>query len=161
MKKKLNQVVVLIFNLLGIGANGHIGFNEPGSNLNSITRLVKLDYKTRKDARFDFNGIKNVPTSAITMGVKTILSSKRIILLAWGHGKSESVKTAVEFRQNVKVPASLLQSHDNTTFVLDKDSSSNLTRISQPWQVGAQLIEGEMKTKSYSLAIKCHKKTNS
>ena len=82
------------------------------------------------------------------MGVKTILSSKRIILLAWGLGKCESVKSAVESRQNVKVPASLLQSHVNTTFVLDKDSSSDLTRISQPWQVGAQLIEGEMKTRA-------------
>ena len=105
-EKKIKSSGGIDIQLLGIGANGHIGFNEPGSNLNSITRLVKLDYKTRKDARFDFNGIKNVPSSAITMGVKTILSSKRIILLAWGLGKSEAVKSAVESRQNVKIPAS-------------------------------------------------------
>ncbi len=147
-EKKIKSIGGIDIQLLGIGANGHIGFNEPGSNLNSITRLVKLDYKTRKDARLHFNGIKNVPSSAITIGVKTILSSKRIILLAWGHGKSESVKTAVESRQNVKVPASLLQSHNNTTFVLDKDSSTDLTRISQPWQVGAQSMDGEMKTRA-------------
>ena len=90
-EKKIKSSGGIDIQLLGIGANGHIGFNEPGSNLNSITRLVKLDYKTRKDARLDFNGIKNVPSSAITMGVKTILSSKRIILLAWGQGKSDSV----------------------------------------------------------------------
>ena len=147
-EKKIKSSGGIDIQLLGIGANGHIGFNEPGSNLNSITRLVKLDYKTRKDARLDFNGIKNVPSSAITMGIKTILSSKRIILLAWGHGKSESVKSAVESRQNVKIPASLLQSHANTTFVLDSGSSCELTRISQPWQVGAQLIDGEMKTRA-------------
>ena len=130
--------------ILGIGANGHIGFNEPGSNTNSVTRLVKLDYQTRYDARLDFNGIKNVPSSAITMGIKTILKSKRIILIAWGLGKSNAVKKAVELKQSVKVPASLLQSHDNVTFILDESSASLLTRISQPWQVGQQANDEEM-----------------
>ena len=134
--------------ILGIGANGHIGFNEPGSNLNSITRLVKLDYQTRHDARLNFNGIKNVPSSAITMGIKTILASKRIILMAWGKSKSNAIKKAVEVRQNVKVPASLIQSHHNATIVLDKDSSSLLTRISQPWQVGEQPLDDEMKNRA-------------
>ena len=134
--------------ILGIGANGHIGFNEPGSNLNSVTRLVKLDYKTRKDARLNFNGIKNVPTSAITTGIKTILSSKRIILIAWGQAKAEAIKNSVESRQNVKVPASLLQLHENVTFILDKSSSSLLTRISQPWLVGQQDFDDEMITRA-------------
>jgi len=147
-EKKIKSSGGIDIQLLGIGANGHIGFNEPGSNINSITRLVKLDYQTRKDARFDFNGIKNVPGSAITMGIKTILSSNRIILLAWGLSKSESVRAAVEYGQTVKTPASLLQSHSNTTFILDKDSSCELTRISQPWQVGAQLMDSEMKTRA-------------
>ena len=130
--------------ILGIGANGHIGFNEPGSNHNSLTRLVKLDYQTRKDARLAFNGIKNVPSSAITMGIKTILSSKRIILLAWGDEKSEAVKKSVELNQSVEVPASLLQSHKNVTFLLDNKSSALLTRVDQPWLVGQQLFNDEM-----------------
>jgi len=147
-EKKIKSYGGIDIQILGIGANGHIGFNEPGSNLNSITRLVKLDYQTRYDARLNFNGIKNVPSSAITMGIKTILASKRIILMAWGKSKSNAIKKSVEVRQNVKVPASLIQSHNNATIVLDKDSSSLLTRISQPWQVGEQSLDDEMKYKA-------------
>ena len=80
-EKKIKSFGGIDIQILGIGANGHIGFNEPGSNLNSITRLVKLDYQTRHDARLNFNGIKNVPSSAITMGIKTILASKRLSLI--------------------------------------------------------------------------------
>jgi len=147
-EKKIKSFGGIDIQILGIGANGHIGFNEPGSNLNSITRLVKLDYQTRHDARLNFNGIKNVPSSAITIGIKTILASKRIILMAWGKSKSNAIKKAVEVRQNVKVPASLIQSHHNATIVLDKDSSSLLTRISQPWQVGEQPLDDEMKNRA-------------
>ena len=147
-EKKIKSYGGIDIQILGIGANGHIGFNEPGSNLNSITRLVKLDYQTRYDARLNFNGIKSVPSSAITMGIKTILASKRIILLAWGKSKSNAIRKAVEVRQNVKVPASLIQSHHNATIVLDKDSSSKLTRISQPWQVGEQPLDDEMKNRA-------------
>lgn len=147
-EKKIKSCGGIDIQILGIGANGHIGFNEPGSNLNSVTRLVKLDYKTRKDARLNFNGIKNVPTSAITTGIKTILSSKRIILIAWGQAKAEAIKNSVESRQNVKVPASLLQLHENVTFILDKSSSSLLTRISQPWLVGQQDFDDEMITRA-------------
>ena len=147
-EKKIESLGGIDIQILGIGANGHIGFNEPGSNLNSITRLVKLDYQTRNDARLDFNGIKNVPSFAITVGIKTILNSKRIILIAWGQGKSEAVRRAVELRKNIKIPASLLQSHSNTTFVLDDGSSALLTRISQPWQVGQLSLDDEMITRS-------------
>ena len=147
-EKKIKSYGGIDIQILGIGANGHIGFNEPGSNLNSITRLVKLDYQTRYDARLNFNGIKNVPSSAITMGIKTILASNRIILMAWGKSKSNAIKKAVEVRQNVKVPASLIQSHDNATIVLDKDSSSLLTRMSHPWQVGEQTLDDEMTTRA-------------
>ena len=147
-EKKIKSHGGIDIQILGIGANGHIGFNEPGSNFNSITRLVKLDYQTRYDARLNFNGIKNVPSSSITMGIKTILASKRIILMAWGRSKSNAIKKAVEVRQNVKVPASLIQSHHNATIVLDKDSSSLLTRISQPWQVGEQTLDDEMKNRA-------------
>ena len=143
-ENKINSDGGIDIQILGIGVNGHIGFNEPGSNTNSVTRLVKLDYQTRNDARLDFNGIKNVPSSAITMGIKTILKSKRIILMGWGLGKSNAVKKAVELKSSLKVPASLLQSHDNATFVLDESSASLLTRISQPWQVGQQSRDKEM-----------------
>ena len=147
-EKKIESLGGIDIQILGIGVNGHIGFNEPGSNLNSITRLVKLDYQTRNDARLDFNGIKNVPSSAITMGIKTILNSKRIILIAWGQEKSEAIRRAVELRKNIKIPASLLQSHNNTTFILDNLSSALLTRISQPWQVGQLSLNDEMITRS-------------
>ena len=147
-EKKIKYFGGIDIQILGIGANGHIGFNEPGSNLNSITRLVKLDYQTKYDARLSFNGIKNVPSSAITMGIKTILASKRIILMAWGKSKSNAIKNAVEVRQNVKLPASLIQSHGNATIILDKDSSSLLTRISHPWQVGEQPLDDEMKNRA-------------
>ena len=147
-EKKIESLGGIDIQILGIGVNGHIGFNEPGSNLNSITRLVKLDYQTRNDARLDFNGIKNVPTSAITMGIKTILNSKRVILIAWGQGKSEAIRRAVELRKNIKIPASLLQSHNNTTFILDNNSSALLTRVSQPWQVGQLSLDDEMITRS-------------
>jgi glucosamine-6-phosphate deaminase len=143
-ENKINSHGGIDIQILGIGSNGHIGFNEPGSNSNSVTRFVKLDYQTRNDARFDFNGIKNVPSSAITMGIKSILKSNRIILMAWGLGKSNAVKKAVELKQSVKVPASHLQSHDNATFILDESSASLLTRISQPWQVGQQSQDEEM-----------------
>lgn len=157
-EKKIKSCGGIDIQILGIGANGHIGFNEPGSNLNSVTRLVKLDYKTRKDARLNFNGIKNVPTSAITTGIKTILSSRRIILIAWGQAKAEAIKNSVESRQNVKVPASLLQLHENVTFILDKSSSSLLTRISQPWLVGQQDFDDEMITRAiHWLSIKTKK----
>ncbi len=147
-EKKIESLGGIDIQILGIGANGHIGFNEPGSNINSITRLVKLDYQTRNDARLDFNGIKNVPSSAITMGIKTILNSKRVILIAWGQGKSEAIRRAVELRKNIKIPASLLQSHNNTTFILDNNSSALLTRVSQPWQVGQLSLDDKMITRS-------------
>ena len=76
------------FQLLGIGRNGHIGFNEPGSHISSVTRLITLDKVTRFDAAAEFNGIANIPRKAITMGVHTVLNAKRIVLLAWGDRKS-------------------------------------------------------------------------
>src|SRR5690606_41632062 len=80
----------------GIGRTGHIGFNEPGSHINSGTRIITLDHITRRDAASDFNGIEYVPKKAITMGVSTIMKSKRIIMLAWGHKKASIIKETVE-----------------------------------------------------------------
>ena len=91
-EKKIADLGGLDFQLLGIGRTGHVGFNEPGSNINSQTRLVTLDHLTRYDAAGAFYGIENVPSKAITMGIKTILSAKRIVLLAWESIKVKSFK---------------------------------------------------------------------
>jgi glucosamine-6-phosphate deaminase len=121
--------------VLGIGKTGHIGFNEPGSGLNSTTRLISLDYLTILDAASDFFGEENVPKNAITMGVKTILSAKRVILMAWGEGKAKIIQKAVETPVNDNVPATYLQNHPNATFFLDEAAAGNLTRIKTPWLV--------------------------
>ena len=136
------------FQLLGIGRTGHIGFNEPGSNYDSITRLVHLDYLTRNDARKSFNGIENVPTTAITMGIKTIRKSKRIVLMAWGNNKSSVVKKAIEGDIDSNISASYLQNHKNATFVLDNAASDDLTRIKSPWRTGSCKWSEELKAKA-------------
>ena len=136
------------FQLLGIGRTGHIGFNEPGSNYDSITRLVHLDYLTRNDARKSFNGIENVPTTAITMGIKTIRKSKRIVLMAWGNNKSSVVQKAIEGDIDSNISASYLQDHKNATFVLDNAASDDLTRIKSPWRTGSCKWSEELKAKA-------------
>ncbi|GAA3583677.1 glucosamine-6-phosphate deaminase [Snuella lapsa] len=121
--------------ILGIGGNGHIGFNESGSLQNSKTRLVALDHITRVAASGDFSGLSNTPRTAITLGVKKIMEAKRVILMAWGERKSNIIKASVEGTVTTQVPASFLQEHDNATFVIDKEASSKLTRIKTPWLV--------------------------
>jgi len=121
--------------ILGIGGNGHIGFNESGSLQNSKTRLVALDHITRVAASADFSGLEKTPRTAITLGVKKIMEAKRVILMAWGERKANIIKASVEDEVTNKVPASYLQEHRNATFVLDKAASNKLTRISTPWLV--------------------------
>ncbi|HEU4790884.1 MAG TPA: glucosamine-6-phosphate deaminase [Flavobacterium sp.] len=121
--------------ILGIGGNGHIGFNESGSLQNSKTRLVALDHITRVAASGDFSGLSNTPRTAITLGVKKIMEAKQVILMAWGEGKSNIIKASVEGTVTNQIPASFLQEHKNAVFVLDKEASSKLTRISAPWLV--------------------------
>ena len=136
------------FQLLGIGRTGHIGFNEPGSNYSSLTRLVHLDYMTRNDARKSFYGIENVPTTAITMGIRTIRKSKRIVLMAWGNNKSAVVQKAIEGEIDSNIPSSFLQKHNNVTFVLDESASEHLTRIKSPWLTGSTDWSEELKAKA-------------
>lgn len=119
--------------LLGIGRTGHIGFNEPGSRPDSTTRLITLDKITRKDAASDFFGEEYVPRRAITMGVGTIMKSKKIILMAWGEGKASIIKDTVEGEIKENIPATYLQKHDNTAIVLDTAASEKLMRINTPW----------------------------
>jgi len=112
--------------LLGIGRNGHIGFNEPGSPFDSRTRVVKLSEQTRKDnARF-FNSIDEVPTHAITMGIGTIMEARRIILIASGEAKADAIAKAVKGPKTVDVPASALQDHPDCLFIIDKEAASLL-----------------------------------
>ena len=136
------------FQLLGIGRTGHVGFNEPGSHINSGTRIITLDHITRVDASSDFNGIENVPKRAITMGVSTIMRSKRIVLMAWGQNKSEIVKRTIQGEISSEVPATFLQNHNNSTFVLDQSGAIELTRFKTPWLVGECNWTEELKRKA-------------
>ncbi len=122
--------------ILGIGRSGHIGFNEPGSDRDSLTRLVHLDRITRKDAASDFFGEENVPEMAVTMGVGTILNAREICLMAFGEHKAPIVRRAVEGEICISVAASFLQEHPNAAFYLDRSASADLTRIATPWLVG-------------------------
>jgi glucosamine-6-phosphate deaminase len=119
--------------LLGIGKTGHIGFNEPGSGVESRTRLVHLDNVTRKDAAADFFGEEYVPREALTMGVATILDAREIIILATGEHKAGIVRRAVEGEVDVEVAATFLQQHANTTFYIDRAAAADLTRFATPW----------------------------
>lgn len=123
------------FQVLGIGRTGHIGFNEPGSGRASRTRLITLDRVTRRDAASDFFGEENVPTRALTMGVGTILESRKIVLMAWGEGKAAIVAQAVEGDISTIVAASFLQEHADAQFVLDEAAADRLTRRREPWSV--------------------------
>ncbi len=122
--------------LLGIGRTGHIGFNEPGSDRRSPTRMVMLDPVTRMDAASGFFGEENVPFQAITMGVGTILRARKVILMALGEHKAPIVRRAVEEEITPEVTASFLQSHPQATFVVDSASASELTAVKTPWLVG-------------------------
>ena len=132
---KIEAMGGLDLQVLGIGGNGHIGFNESGSLQNSKTRLVALDHITRVAASGDFSGLENTPRTAITLGVKKIMEAKRVILLAWGERKSNIIKASVEREITSRVPASYLQEHNNATFILDQAAASKLTRVNTPWLV--------------------------
>jgi len=121
--------------LLGIGRVGNIAFNEPGSRINSVTRLILLDMDSRNDAAHTFGNIESTPVSSITMGISTILSAKRIYLMAWGENKAKMIKECVEGNVTDTIPASYLQTHNHARIFIDLPSASNLTRIQRPWLV--------------------------
>ncbi|MFY8005104.1 MAG: glucosamine-6-phosphate deaminase, partial [Chitinophagaceae bacterium] len=121
--------------ILGIGNNGHIGFNEPGSSIFSKTRLVTLDNNTRIANARDFQNISQVPRLAISMGISTILKAKKVILMAWGL-KAPVVAKSVEGNVTEQIPASILQQHNDCTFIVDALAASELTRIKSPWLTG-------------------------
>lgn len=135
-EQKIKDVGGIDLQILGIGRTGHIGFNEPGSGRDSRTRLITLDHLTRTDAASDFFGEENVPRKAMTMGVGTILSARKVVLMAWGEGKSRVVAKAVEGEITTQVAASFLQNHPNARFVLDTAAAAELTRFKAPWLLG-------------------------
>ena len=145
---KIKNFGGLDFQLLGIGRTGHIGFNEPGSHLKSETRIITLDHITRVDAAPSFFGIENVPRKAITMGIRTVKNAKRIVLLAWGVNKSKVIKKTIEGEISADVPATYLQEHGNTTFILDEEAASKLTRIKTPWLVTSCVWDPSLKLKA-------------
>jgi glucosamine-6-phosphate deaminase len=145
---KIKTLGGLDFQLLGIGRTGHIGFNEPGSHLNSGTRIITLNHITRIDAAPSFFGIENVPRKAITMGIGTVKDAKRIVLLAWGANKNTILKKTIEGDISATVPATYLQQHGNTTFVLDEEASSELTRVKTPWLVKSCVWNAPLKLKA-------------
>lgn len=109
--------------VLGIGRNGHIGFNEPGAPFDSRTRIVKLAETTRLVNAGDFEGAK-APERAITVGMRTIFESREILLLASGANKADAVAAAAGGEVSEAVPASMLQAHPRTTFVVDQEAAS-------------------------------------
>jgi len=127
-ERKIREAGGVDIQLLGIGANGHIAFNEPGSSLGSRTRVKTLDDKTIQDnARF-FNSIDEVPRYAITMGIGTIMDARRLILLANKDNKADAIVKTVEGPITAMVPATIVQLHARAIIITDKAAASKLTR---------------------------------
>jgi len=122
--------------VLGIGNNGHIGFNEPGSSIYSRTRLITLENSTRLANSYEFANISEVPRMALTMGISTIMKAKQIVLLAWGPAKAPVMQRSVEGPVSEQVPASLLQQHHDCSFIVDEAAAAELTRNKSPWLTG-------------------------
>ncbi len=135
-EKEIEKAGGIDLQVLGIGNNGHIGFNEPGSGIYTKTRLISLTPSTRYANSYEFANVSQVPRMAITMGISTILKSKQILLMAWGGSKATAVKKAVEDDDSDAVPASFLQNHDNVQFFIDETAATELTRIKSPWLTG-------------------------
>jgi glucosamine-6-phosphate deaminase len=122
--------------ILGIGKNGHIGFNEPGSSFHSKTRVIHLDHLTRMANIYEWHELNKVPRTAITVGISSIMKAKKIVLLAWGN-KAEIVAKSVEGEITEQVPASVLQNHEDCTYIIDEYAASELTRNKAPWLTGS------------------------
>ena len=120
--------------LMGIGREGNIAMNLPGSNLNSLTRLILIDSTSRAEAAHNL-GVDNLPPCSITLGIATILSARKIYLLAWGDDKADIIRQAVEEKVSDTLPASYLQTHTNANVCIDLAAASHLTRIQRPWLV--------------------------
>ncbi|CAG7840576.1 glucosamine-6-phosphate deaminase [Clostridium novyi B str. ATCC 27606] len=125
-EEKIKNCGGIDLQVLGIGVNGHIGFNEPNTYFEPNTHVVTLDTKTiESNSRF-FKSKEEVPTKAISMGIKTIMKSKKILLLASGTSKANAIFETIHGKINPQVPASILQLHNDVTLILDKDAASRI-----------------------------------
>lgn len=122
----INQLGGIDFLILGIGKNGHLGFNEPGTSLESQTHIIDLTDRSRTDNAWSFGGKENVPTQGITMGIKTIMNAKKLMMMANGENKADIVEKAFNGPVTSDVPASVLQIHNNAVVILDKEAASKL-----------------------------------
>lgn len=122
--------------LLGVGADGQLGYNEPGTFLNSKTRVVALSNDIRRGLATSFSGVEKTPKRAITMGLSTILSAKHIIMFAWSEDKANVIKKTLEDTVDLNIPSTALQLHLNTQIVISDDAATELTRVKTPWLVG-------------------------
>ena len=120
--------------IMGVGREGNIGMNEPGSHASSTTRLILIDATSRSEAAHNI-GVDNLPPCSITMGINTILSARKVYLLAWGGDKADIIRSAVEDKVSDTLPASYLQIHANTSVCIDLAAAAHLTRIQRPWLV--------------------------
>ena len=127
--RRYDQVIAehpIDFQILGIGHNGHIGFNEPGTSFDVTTHVVNLTEDTIKaNSRF-FDSIDDVPKQAISMGIQSIMQSKMIVLMAYGQGKADAIKQMIEGPVTEDLPASVLQKHPNVVVIVDEAAASAL-----------------------------------
>ncbi|NLI71808.1 MAG: glucosamine-6-phosphate deaminase [Bacteroidales bacterium] len=136
-EQEIEKLGGLDYVLVSVGKVGNIAYNEPGSQPSSTTRLMLLDDQSRADLQQFYVSAEDVPVSALTMGLSTIISAKRVTLVVWGEAKSTIVSQIIEKKACDAVPASFLQLHKNAHVVLDLTSAQHLTRISHPWLVGS------------------------
>ena len=156
-EQTIEKVGGIDLQILGIGKNGHIGFNEPGSSFHSKTRVIHLDQQTRMANTYEFLDLNKVPKLAITVGISSIMKAKKIVLLAWGN-KASIVAKAVEGDVTEQVPASVLQNHDDCTFVIDELAATELTRYKSPWLTGTiDWTPSMIKKAVIELALKLNK----
>lgn len=121
--------------IMGVGELGQIGFNEPGSYSHSTTRVVQLSYNSRKNQDKFFSNPNEVPKMAITMGLETIMSAKKIVLMMWGEEKSGIARDLIEGDVNEEYPATFLQEHDDVQVIIDEAAAQELTRVKEPWLI--------------------------
>ena len=142
--------------VIGVGQQGQVGFNEAGASELSRTRTVQLSYKTRKIQARNFNGaLEDTPRMAVTMGISTMMSAKKVILMAFGESKVNTVKAIVEGEMSPAYPASWFQKHEDVTMYVDETASSLLTRVDAPWLIGP--CEGTRKLRRKAVVWLCQK----
>jgi len=127
--KRYDQVIAdhpIDIQILGIGRNGHIGFNEPGTSFTSSTHLVQLTQSTINANKIYFDKVEDVPTQALSMGIGSIMKSKKIILMAFGDAKADAIKGMIDGKVSEDLPASVLQNHNDVTVIIDDAAGSKL-----------------------------------